>query len=280
MVLKRKVNEMEQHAILSINNVSYRYDLRYEDYALSEVSLVVRSGEWLTVLGENGSGKSTLARLIVGLAEPEFGSIQFHEQITSEQHKANLSEKIGIVFQNPDNQFIGTTVQDDVAFSLENSNMSYDEMNRRVSNALKQVGMYDLREKDPSQLSGGQKQRVAIAGVLALEPELVIFDEAFIMLDPKSRNSLLSELKSIQKERGLTIISITHDHNEAILADRLLLLADGKIVDQGDPRAVFERNRQVQPPFAEQFRRELERRGMLVPHDYMSNDELVEWLCK
>lgn len=270
----------QQHPLLSIKNVSFRYDLRHEDYALSDVSLVVSKGEWLTVLGGNGSGKSTLARLIVGLAEPQFGSIQFNGQIVTAETKSTYWEKVGIVFQNPDNQFIGTTVQDDVAFSLENLNMSYDEMRQRVSDALKQVGMYELREKDPSQLSGGQKQRVAIAGVLALEPELMIFDEAFIMLDPKSRSSLLSELKTIQKENGLTIISITHDHNEATLADRLLLLADGKVIDQGDPRTTFDRNRRVQPPFAEQFRRELERRGISVPSDYMSNDELVEWLCK
>src|SRR5690625_2230312 len=150
-------------------------------------------------------------------------------------------------------------------------------MEKRVSSALKQVDMYELREKDPSQLSGGQKQRVAIAGVLALEPELMIFDEAFIMLDPRSRTSLLKELKSIQKKLGLTIISITHDHNETIFADRLLLLASGQIIDQGDPRTVFTRNRYVQPPFAEQFRRELVQRGISVPDDYMSNDELVEW---
>ncbi len=280
MVLKRNVSEMEQHPILSIKDVSYRYDLRNEDYALSQISLDVKRGEWLTVLGENGSGKSTLARLIVGLAEPEFGSIQFNGQTMTAETKSTYWEKVGIVFQNPDNQLIGTTVQDDVAFSLENLDMSYEEMKQRVSDALKQVGMYESREKDPSQLSGGQKQRVAIAGVLALEPELMIFDEAFIMLDPKSRNNLLSELKEIQKENGLTIISITHDHNEADLADRLLLLAGGKIIDQGDPRTVFTRNRYVQPPFAEQFRRKLVQRGISVPDDYMSNDELVEWLCK
>lgn len=270
----------QQHPILTIKNVSFRYDLRHEDYALSDVSLVVSKGEWLTILGENGSGKSTLARLIVGLAEPEFGSIQFNGQTMTAETKSTYWEKVGIVFQNPDNQFIGTTVQDDVAFSLENLNMNYDEMKQRVSNALKQVGMYELREKDPYQLSGGQKQRVAIAGVLALEPELMIFDEAFIMLDPKSRRRLLSELKAIQKEIGLTIISITHEPNEADLADRLLLLTAGKVIDQGDPRTVFDRNRQIQPPFAEQFRRELESRELSVSSDYMSDEELVEWLCK
>lgn len=126
----------QQHPLLSIKNVSFRYDLRHEDYALSDVSLVVSKGEWLTVLGENGSGKSTLARLIVGLAEPQFGSIQFNGQIVTAETKSTYWEKVGIVFQNPDNQFIGTTVQDDVAFSLENLNMSYDEMRQRVSDAL------------------------------------------------------------------------------------------------------------------------------------------------
>lgn len=271
---------MDQSPILAFQDVSYRYDLRSEDYALSSASFTVKRGEWLTLLGENGSGKSTVARLIVGLAEPESGSIQFNQQIVNQQNKFTLWEKIGVVFQNPDNQFIGTTVQDDVAFSLENLNLSYAEMEKRVSIALKQVGMYDLREKDPSQLSGGQKQRVAIAGILALEPDMMIFDEAFIMLDPKSRKTILNQLKSLQKELGLTIISITHDHNEAVLADRLLVLEKGKIIDQGNVRAVLDRNRQIQPPFSEQFRRKLKERGIGAPDDYMSQAELVEWLCK
>lgn len=271
---------MDQSPIISFQNVSYRYDLRSSNYALSNASFTVGRGEWLTLLGENGSGKSTVARLIVGLSEPELGSIEFNQNVINQQSKSTLWKKIGIVFQNPDNQFIGTTVQDDVAFSLENLNLSYPEMEKRVSSALKQVDMYELREKDPSQLSGGQKQRVAIAGILALEPELMIFDEAFIMLDPKSRKELLNQLKVIQKELGLTIITITHDHNEAVLADRLLVLEDGEVIDQGDARSVFSRNSQIQPPFAEQFRRKLKDRGLSVPDHYMLKDELVEWLCK
>lgn len=149
------------------------------------------------------------------------------------------------MFQNPDNQFIGTTVQDDVAFSLENLNLPYEEMKIRVEKALKLVGMYELREKDPSQLSGGQKQRVAIAGVLALEPEIMIFDEAFIMLDPKSRKQLLYDLKLIQQQYRLTVISITHDQFETTLADRLLVLSEGKIRDQGDLRDVFMHNKEI-----------------------------------
>lgn len=271
---------MKQTPLLSVKEVSYRYDLRSEPFALSNVSLEVKQGEWLAILGDNGSGKSTLAKLMVGLVEPESGSIQLNEQTIDQQNKSLLHKRVGIVFQNPDNQFIGTTVQDDVAFGLENLNMSYDKMEKRVFEALKQVDMYHLREKDPSQLSGGQKQRVAIAGALALKPDLVIFDEAFIMLDPKGRRELLAHLKSIQDETQIAIISITHDPNEAILADQLLVLDEGKVVSQGDVWSVFSENKHLHPPFAEQFRRELKQKGIAVPDVYMSNDELVAWLCK
>ncbi|NMA90765.1 MAG: energy-coupling factor transporter ATPase [Amphibacillus sp.] len=274
------MNRNGQEKIVTFEKVSYRYDLRSEQYALSDVTFSVKRGEWLTVLGANGSGKSTLARLMVGLANPESGSILVDGQSFDQSSKSNLFGKIGIVFQNPDNQFIGTTVQDDVAFSLENLNLPYEEMKIRVEKALKLVGMYELREKDPSQLSGGQKQRVAIAGVLALEPEIMIFDEAFIMLDPKSRKQLLYDLKLIQQQYRLTVISITHDQFETTLADRLLVLSEGKIRDQGDLRDVFMHNKEITPPFSEQFRRKLEQRGIQVPDRYMTNDELVEWLCK
>lgn len=274
------MNRNGQEKIVTFEKVSYRYDLRSEQYALSDVTFSVKRGEWLTVLGANGSGKSTLARLMVGLANPESGSILVDGQSFDQSSRSNLLGKIGIVFQNPDNQFIGTTVQDDVAFSLENLNLPYEEMKIRVEKALKLVGMYELREKDPSQLSGGQKQRVAIAGVLALEPEIMIFDEAFIMLDPKSRKQLLYDLKLIQQQYRLTVISITHDHFETTLADRLLVLSEGKIKDQGDLRDVFMRNKGITPPFSEQFRRKLKQRGIQVPDRYMTNDELVEWLCK
>lgn len=267
---------MKHATILKVKDVSYRYDLRTKQYALSDVSFDVERGKWLTILGANGSGKSTLARLIVGLAEPESGTIQFNEK----SNQQLFQKKIGIVFQNPDNQFIGTTVQDDVAFGLENLNMEYSEMKRRVFNALKQVDMFELREKDPSRLSGGQKQRVAIAGILALEPELMIFDEAFIMLDPKSRDELLKIIKKIQQKYNLTIMSITHDPNEAVLADRVLLLKEGRMTDQGDVRSIFNRNKELAPPFAEQFRRDLAQRGIEIPNEYMSERELVAWLCK
>lgn len=270
---------MGQTPIISIKNVSYRYDLRSEAYALENVSIDINRGEWLSVLGDNGSGKSTLARLIVGLATPEVGSIQINGEEINEQEKSKLLRNVGIVFQNPDNQFIGTTVQDDVAFGLENLNMDYIEMKELVFTSLKKVGMYDLKDKDPSQLSGGQKQRVAIAGVLALEPKLMIFDEAFIMLDPKSRRELLTILKSIQKEENLTIVSITHDANEVELADQVLILKDGQVADYGDVQNVFDRNKGIQPPFAEQFRRELDRRGVPVSGGYMSYQDLVAWLC-
>ena len=271
---------MSRSPIISVENVYFRYDQRNQEFDLNNLSFELISGQWLTIIGNNGSGKSTLARLIVGLEKPESGSITIDQEEITEDNQSRLRKKVGIVFQNPDNQFIGTTVQDDVAFALENLNMPYDEMKRRVFDALKQVDMYELREMDPSQLSGGQKQRVAIAGMLALKPDLIIFDESFIMLDPRSRRDILGLIKSIQMRLGLTIITITHDSNEVIYADEILVLADGQVLDQGDARSVFQRNQQIDPPFAEAFRREIKKRGLTVPNRYMSEEELVAMLCK
>ncbi|MBM7543192.1 energy-coupling factor transporter ATPase [Amphibacillus cookii] len=271
---------MNGSPILSVKDLSFRYDIRTDNYALSAVSFIVKRGDWLAVIGDNGSGKSTLARLIVGLVEPEQGSIFINNCILNEQSKWDLRKKVGIVFQNPDNQFIGTTVQDDVAFGLENLNLDYHEMEMRVFQALKLVDMYQYRDKDPSQLSGGQKQRVAIAGVLALQPDLMIFDEAFVMLDPKSRRELLNVLKNIQKKINLTILSITHDREEAAVADQLLVLKAGELIEQGTPQEVFQKNPDIEPPFAEQLRQELKRKGIEVPDGYMTEDELVAWICR
>jgi len=222
--------------IIEVENLTFRYDKRLKAETLSDVSFTIEKGEWVAIVGQNGSGKSTLAQLLVGLLDPQSGHISIAGQVMNDESKWEIRRHIGMVFQNPDNQFIGTTVQDDVAFSLENLNMPYDEMKSRIDQALEMVGLYELRLHDPSRLSGGQKQRVAIAGVLALNPDVLILDEAFVMLDPKSRRELLETLQQLKKEKELTIISITHDMNEAASADRLLMMRTGQIVNSGPPQ--------------------------------------------
>lgn len=187
---------------------------------------------------------------------------------------------MGIVFQNPDNQFIGTTVEDDVAFGLENINMPADKMTLRVAEALDLVGLSDVRQSDPSRLSGGQKQRVAIAGILALRPDILILDEAFVMLDPKSRRDLLKTLRQLAAATHLTILSITHDMDEAAASDRILVMQEGKIVNDGTPGQIFSTELTLGAPFSERLRRLLLREGRRAPANYMTEDEMVGWLWK
>lgn len=271
---------MKTTAILEVKDLTFRYDLRKEEKTLSAVSFSADPGEWIAVVGDNGSGKSTLSRLLVGLIDPEHGTIKIDGCVLGEQSKWSLRQQVGIVFQNPENQFIGTTVQDDVAFGLENVNIPFKEMKERVEAALKLVDMLELRDKDPSQLSGGQKQRVAIAGILALQPKLILLDEAFVMLDPQSRRGLFSVLQNLRKKQGITIISITHDRNEAALADRIIVMEQGELIQVDKPSSVFAKQEKLDAPFAEQLRRNLKSCGRNVPETYMTEDELVEWLCK
>jgi len=266
--------------IIEVNNLTFRYDLREENDTLSSLSFTIEEGEWISVIGKNGAGKSTLARLLVGLLKPQSGTIHIDGIELNEETKWEIRRKIGLVFQNPDNQFIGTTVQDDIAFGLENENIPYREMKKRVDWALKLVGMEEYRETDPSRLSGGQKQRVAIAGALAKKAPILILDEAFVMLDPKSRNELLDFLRDIKKKERLTVLSITHDMKEASYSDRVFLLADGKLATSGPPEAVFQAEGNFRPPFSEQLRRSLRNRGRNVPDQFMSEEEMVDWLCK
>ncbi|WP_071393182.1 energy-coupling factor transporter ATPase [Bacillus tuaregi] len=266
--------------IIEVENLTFRYDTRLKKETLADVSFSIPKGEWVAIVGHNGSGKSTLARMLVGLLTPQSGRIKIAGSEMNEKSKWELRRRIGMVFQNPDNQFIGTTVQDDVAFCLENVNMSYPEMKARINEALELVEMSAFREHDPSRLSGGQKQRVAIAGVLALKPDVLVLDEALVMLDPKSRRELLSSLKQLNTEQNITIISITHDMNEAAAADRILMLREGRIVKCGSPQAVFQGELEWEPPFAERLRRTLLERNRGVPNRYMTEEEMVQWLWK
>ncbi|MRH44975.1 energy-coupling factor transporter ATPase [Aquibacillus halophilus] len=266
--------------ILEVEELTFKYDKRLEEETLSAVSFTVNKGEWLAIIGDNGSGKSTLAKLLVGLLEPQKGRICIAGTELTDDSKWEVRRHIGLVFQNPDNQFIGTTVQDDVAFGLENVNMSYEEMVPRVNEALRMVEMSAFCEHDPSRLSGGQKQRVAIAGILALKPSIIVLDESLVMLDPKSRRELLSTLNQLKHKESLTIISITHDMNEAAVSDRIMMMKSGRVLKSGPPAQIFIEEQQLEPPFVERLKRELENKGKEVPKAYTTEEEMVKWLCK
>lgn len=268
--------------IIEVKNLSYRYDHQSEDYILKDVSFHVKQGEWLSIVGHNGSGKSTTVRLIDGLLEAESGDIIISgDKLTSD----NVWEKrrqIGMVFQNPDNQFVGATVEDDVAFGLENQGMDYSMMVKRVHKALELVGMQDFKEREPARLSGGQKQRVAIAGVVALQPDIIILDEATSMLDPEGRLELIRTVKEIKDKNHLTVISITHDLDEISLSDRVLVMKNGQVESTATPRELFSRpdleDLGLDQPFVNQVKAALIQTGLTLPETYLTEKELQEQL--
>ncbi len=213
--------------MIDIENLSFTYGGKVE--ALKNVSLCVKKGEWVTILGHNGSGKSTLAKLIVGLLKPQKGTIRVDGVELSERTVHDIRKKVGIVFQNPDNQFVGVTVRDDIAFGLENLRIPREEMIERIEHYAKRGDMYSYLNKEPQALSGGQKQRVAIAGILAMRTEVIIFDEATSMLDPDGRKRILSYMRKLRDD-GVTVVTITHDMREAVQSDRIVVLKDGEIL--------------------------------------------------
>lgn len=272
-------------SLISLKNIFYRYSQSQEDYVLNDVSLDIEKDEWITLIGANGSGKSTLVKTLNGLNVPEKGTVFIDGLELNEENIWDIRQKVGMVFQNPDNQFVGSTVQDDVAFGLENIGLPRDEMIIRIDDALKRVGMEDFKLMEPSRLSGGQKQRVAIAGVLALRPQIIVLDEATSMLDPKGRQEVLNTVKSIKEESKMTVISITHDINEANEADRIFVMNKGKIQYVERPEVIFKLGDELidlglTVPFAEQLKNKLSTRGLNVPDEYMSEERLVEWLWK
>ncbi len=272
-------------SLISLKNIFYRYSQNQENYVLNDVSLDIEKDEWITLIGANGSGKSTLVKTLNGLNVPEKGTVFIDDLELNEENIWDIRRKVGMVFQNPDNQFVGSTVQDDVAFGLENIGLPRDEMIIRIDDALKRVGMEDFKLMEPSRLSGGQKQRVAIAGVLALRPQIIVLDEATSMLDPKGRQEVLNTVKSIKEESKMTVISITHDINEANEADRIFVMNKGKIQYVERPEVIFKLGDELidlglTVPFAEQLKNKLSTRGLNVPDEYMSEERLVEWLWK
>ncbi|RID96756.1 energy-coupling factor transporter ATPase [Streptococcus constellatus] len=268
--------------IIDVQHLKYKYDNHVEDYILKDVTFHVKQGEWLSIVGHNGSGKSTTIRLIDGLLEAESGEIIIDgDELTLE----NVWEKrrhIGMVFQNPDNQFVGATVEDDVAFGLENQGMDYQTMFDRVQEALDIVGMQDFKEREPARLSGGQKQRVAIAGVVALRPDIVILDEATSMLDPEGRLELIQTVKKIKDQHGMTVISITHDLDEVALSDRVLVMKEGQVESTSTPSELFSRadleDLGLDEPFTNQVKATLLNSGFQLPKRYLTEKELQDYL--
>ena len=269
-------------SIIDVKNLSFRYKESQEYYDVKDITFHVKRGEWLSIVGHNGSGKSTTVRLIDGLLEAESGEIVIDGQRLTEENVWNIRRQIGMVFQNPDNQFVGATVEDDVAFGLENQGLSRQEMKKRVEEALDLVGMLDFKKREPARLSGGQKQRVAIAGVVALRPSILILDEATSMLDPEGRRELIDTVKGIRKDYDMTVISITHDLEEVAMSDRVLIMKKGSIESTSSPRELFSRNDLDQigldDPFANQLKHSLSQNGYDLPENYLTESELEDKL--
>ena len=278
--LKIPLNNMEN--IIEVRNLKYKYDSESENYTLNDVSFQVKKGEWLSIVGHNGSGKSTTVRLIDGLLEAESGDIIISGDKLTAENVWEKRRQIGMVFQNPDNQFVGATVEDDVAFGLENQGLAYDLMVERVQQALELVGMQDFKEREPARLSGGQKQRVAVAGVVALRPDIIILDEATSMLDPEGRLDLIQTVKKIKDKNQLTVISITHDLDEIALSDRVLVMKEGQVESTATPRELFSREDLeelgLDQPFVNQVKAALRQSGFSLPDSYLTEKELQDQL--
>ena len=219
--------------IIELRNVTFSYSEEDARPALNNVSLTIQQGEWIAIIGPNGSGKSTLAKTINGLIEANSGEVIIEGVALNAETVWDVRKKIGMVFQNPDNQFVGSTVQDDVAFGLENVGIPREEMVKRVADAVAAVNMANFMDKEPARLSGGQKQRVAIAGIVALSPDIIILDEATTMLDPEGRHEVIETIQEIKEKENLTVISITHDIDEAAKANRIFVMEAGQLTRIG-----------------------------------------------
>ena len=270
--------------IISLSHVTYAYP-NSDVPALHDLSLTINKGEWVAIIGHNGSGKSTFAKLLNYLLAPDEGEITVNDVVATEENMWTIRDMVGMVFQNPDNQFVGATVADDVAFGMENRGVPRDEMITRVDATLEEVQMMPFADREPARLSGGQKQRVAIASVLALQPKILILDEATAMLDPTGRREMIALVHELKARMGddLTVISITHDIDEAASADRVMVINDGELVETGLPAEIFANADQLRRfglavPFAEQLKEQLRLRGIAVPNEYLTTEGLVTWL--
>ena len=268
--------------IIDVQKLKFTYSGQ-QRAALNGVNLSVPAGQWVAVVGHNGSGKSTLAKNILGLLEPESGTIDVAGMRLTAETVWDIRAQVGIVFQNPDNQFVGATVADDVAFGLENRAVPRAEMLQRVDDALAAVGMSDFKNREPAHLSGGQKQRVAIAGVVAQRPQILILDEATSMLDPAGRRDVMALIHTLKRQLNLTVLSITHDLEEAARADQVVVLDDGQVVRTGTPEAIFAHGSQVAEwgldvPFSEDLKERLAAAGLTMPTTYTDGERLADYL--
>ncbi|TSB44848.1 energy-coupling factor transporter ATPase [Alkalicoccobacillus porphyridii] len=265
--------------LLNMKDVSFTYNQTTAP-VLTNVSLTLSKGEWVAVAGQNGSGKSTLAKLLSGQLLPSSGSLTLDGEALGQ---LELRRRCGYVFQNPDHQFVGATIWDDLAFGLENYTVSREDMLEKINTYATLFDLQDLLDKAPHQLSGGQKQRAALAGMMVLEPEVIILDEATSMLDPKGREDVWQALQLVRKQ-GVTIVMITHDMEEACLADRLVVIHQGSIKVDGRPADVFDLRELMQetaltPPFSVEIQHGLADEGLLLKDRCHNEEELVEQLC-
>ncbi|SYW12337.1 energizing coupling factor of ABC influx transporter (ATP-binding protein) [Oenococcus oeni] len=270
---------------LKIKNLSFKYRHNSKE-TLKKINLSVEKGKWLSILGRNGSGKTTLIKLATGLLENSSkGSIKIFDQEVNQANFASIKEHIGMVFQNPDNQFVGPTVQDDVAFGLENKSIERNEMIERVDSALKDVEMIEFANREPNSLSGGQKQRVALASVLALQPDIIILDEATSMLDPKGRKSLLKLVQKLRSQYKITVIAITHDIQEIEQSDQVIIIDGGKKKLEGKPAKILIEDEKLESfglevPFTRRVRKRLFELGIILPNDYESKEMVANKIWK
>ena len=268
--------------MLTAQDIHFRYDPEQPGFALDGVSLEVKKGEFVAVLGANGCGKSTLAKHFNAILLPETGTVLVEKMDTkNEENLLAIRQKVGMVFQNPDNQIVATVVEEDVAFALENMGVDPKEIRTRIDDAMQMAGIYKHRHKGPHKLSGGQKQRVAIAGVIAMRPDCLVLDESTAMLDPRGRESVMKTIRRLNHEYGITVIAITHYMEEAAQADRVLVMNKGHIVMEGTPREVFSQTEKVRSlrldvPQAAVLRDELCKAGLPMPEGIIDVEECAQ----
>ena len=274
--------------MIKTENITYSNDTEDGDinFVLKGIDIKIKKGEFVAVLGHNGCGKSTLAKHLNGLLLPVSGSVYVGGMNTKEEDKYwEIRQKVGMVFQNPDNQIVATVVEEDVAFAPENLGISSSEIRKRVDDALKAVDMYEYRNHAPHLLSGGQKQRVAIAGAIAMRPQCIVFDEPTAMLDPKGRSEIINTIEKLRKEEGITMVLITHYMDEAVRADRVIVMDDGKVLMDDVPKNIFSQVKKVKGlgldvPQVTELAYLLNKSGIPVKNDVLTVDECAEELMK
>lgn len=267
---------------VEVSHLSFSYDGQND--VIKDVSFEIPKGSYTTIVGHNGSGKSTIAKLLIGLLKAKSGEIKILGNSLNEENVYSLRNHVGIVFQNPDNQFIGSTVADDIAFGLENHCVPQEQMQAIIEDVAARVNMSDFLDSEPTKLSGGQKQRVAIAGILAIAPDIIIFDESTSMLDPQGKASINEQIQKLHDERNITILSITHDMEEVAQSEYVIVLKDGKVEMQGTPKQIFEhkgklKEMKLELPFALSFSEKLKNEG-IFKDSYCTLDEVVNELCQ